>query len=768
MNRRFPLGPSEGWITVGLTLLLCLTMAWAIDDVELVLGEGRLTDFLAPMVVLGVAFGILGPKVGWGRWRTYLVGSVFAALIIPLAVGVQLARPGAWLDVAYRATASSMVQAVVDLLILKKPLTTEYGHYMLFLGLLVWATSMFAAYAIFGHRRPLNAIVIVGLVLLVNMSISLDEQLQYLVIFTLASLCLLVRAHVLEEQTEWVRRRIGDPASIGAIYLRGGMVFIAVAVVGSLLLTNVARSAPLQGSFAGVSGGLVELSRSIQRFLPTGGNTRPFGSDFDPSSTSIRGKWQPNSELVATVKLDTAEKRQFYWRAATFDQFTGNGWVVSDDLKSKSNRDAGAPLLEGAAEAPDDLTGTLPLTFTVTPAPGSGSILLSPLTPDTVDQPTTVTLLGENGYLGAIERSGNDPYTVVADVRTEGDKDGELNQAVLRASGSDYPEDIVRLYGKDTIPDGAMPAGGNAEQLLATLVAEAPDADNAFDFATYLTTRFKQSKTAGGLFEYDTDILDLMANQCKDLSTVECFATYRLGYCQHYATTMAIFLRERGIPARIVEGFLPGRRTAQGEEQILGTSRHEWVEVYFPGYGWYPFDPTGGGVSKLKALGAGPTDASPRPLATRPAGLPSAPPRDHEPTDASGGSSGGSRPIGTLIAIAILLATVVGGLAFVAWQRGPRSGTTADHAYRTVTGLAARFGFGPRPSQTVYEYSGTLGEVLPIMRPELETVAQAKVETAYGQGLLSDERLQALRQAERRLRLNLLRLAFRRGERRRR
>ena len=107
-------------------------------------------------------------------------------------------------------------------------------------------------------------------------------------------------------------------------------------------------------------------------------------------------------------------------------------------------------------------------------------------------------------------------------------------------------------------------------------------------------------------------------------------------------------------------------------------------------------------------------------------------------------------------------------LAFIAWQRGPRSGTTADHAYRTVTRLASRFGFGPRPTQTVYEFSGSLGEVLPIARPELELVAHAKVETAYGRGILGADRLQALKAAERRLKLNLLRLAFRRRDRRRR
>ena len=116
----------------------------------------------------------------------------------------------------------------------------------------------------------------------------------------------------------------------------------------------------------------------------------------------------------------------------------------------------------------------------------------------------------------------------------------------------------------------------------------------------------------------------------------------------------------------------------------------------------------------------------------------------------------------------IPLALIVGGIAFAVWQRGPRGATSADRAYGTVARLAAGFGFGPRPTETVYEFAGALGEALPSAWPELQTVARAKVETAYGRQILGDDRLATLRAAQRRLRLSLLRLAFRRKDRRRR
>jgi hypothetical protein len=118
-----------------------------------------------------------------------------------------------------------------------------------------------------------------------------------------------------------------------------------------------------------------------------------------------------------------------------------------------------------------------------------------------------------------------------------------------------------------------------------------------------------------------------------------------------------------------------------------------------------------------------------------------------------------------LIAIALLLIAAVGAVAAVAYRRGPRRPVGPDDAYRSIARLAARFGFAPRPTQTVYEFAGALGDELPMARPELQTVARAKVEVAYGGHVLGEDRLASLREAHRRLRVQLLRLVLRRRRR---
>ena len=89
-----------------------------------------------------------------------------------------------------------------------------------------------------------------------------------------------------------------------------------------------------------------------------------------------------------------------------------------------------------------------------------------------------------------------------------------------------------------------------------------------------------------------------------------------------------------------------------------------------------------------------------------------------------------------------------------------------DQAWGAVAGLAARFGLGPRPSQTVYEYAGALGDEVPMARVELTTIARAKVEVAYGKRDLGADRLQRIAQAYHRLRLAIISLVVRRGLRR--
>jgi transglutaminase-like putative cysteine protease len=749
---------ADGWFTLGLVVLICATLAWSLDDALLVLGRDEYTDFLFWAAIGGVAAGFIGPLVGWGRWTTHLVGAVFAGLVVTLLVGWTMIPTGGPAGVLFQRTTDSVVQAWSDLVLAGHLSTIEFGHHLFVLGMLTWATSQFASYAAFGHRRPINAVVVVGSLLVANMALTVRPQLPFLVIFSIASLFLLVRFHTLDEQSDWLRRRIGDPTAISALYLRGGTVFIIAAITGSLVLTNAASSAPLAAAWTDVGARVIEWGQFLERFLPASRSSRSLGPSFG-DSTTIGLIWNTTDQLQLSVKFPAEEQYPPFLAAAYYDQFRLTGWVRSQ--QTEQSRETGAEVLAGTAEQVTP-TGRRMLVATITPAYSRREIF-APGFPSTINQVVKLRLVA-GGYLAGLEREPtSEPYTVSTLVAAD-EKSGGWTEERLRAAGTDYPPEIVALYGKDTLPDGSL--GPQSTALLAEIVKNARSS-NPYDLADEIRETLRDTAQ----FEYDTDLSD---KPCVDTSIVECFVVGRAGFCQYYASTMTVFLRELGIPARFVEGFLPGAPDAAGGGRtVRAQDAHAWVQAYFPGYGWIDFDPTGGPERpQLAPIPSGAPVASRSPGPSGSAGGPAIPTVRGEIDQGPGGSvsprAGDRTPVGLFIAITMLLAVVVGSLAAVAWRRGPRGTLSADDAYGSVSRLASRLGFGPRPTQTVYEYAGALADELPMVRPELETVARAKVEVAYGARSLADERLAALRHAHRRLRVQLLRLLMRRRRRPRR
>ncbi len=67
----------------------------------------------------------------------------------------------------------------------------------------------------------------------------------------------------------------------------------------------------------------------------------------------------------------------------------------------------------------------------------------------------------------------------------------------------------------------------------------------------------------------------------------------REGNCEYFASSLVVFLRSLGIPARVVTGFQRGEWNPYGEYLVVRQrDAHAWVEAYFAGQGWVTLDPS--------------------------------------------------------------------------------------------------------------------------------------------------------------------------------
>ena len=182
-------------------------------------------------------------------------------------------------------------------------------------------------------------------------------------------------------------------------------------------------------------------------------------------------------------------------------------------------------------------------------------------------------------------------------------------QSAYRSFIRDYytsvPEsesDNVELFIKETFSKELMPSMySDAEEIVdyyrelngdlyldKAQAAEkgAINAENALLFVSFFKKNFNYSLTVDNDTDGNTKLTNFL------------FGT-KSGHCALYATALTLIMRELGIPARYVTGFVVGgpgdmyRKTADGYAfPVYENNLHAWTEIYIDGIGWLPFDAT--------------------------------------------------------------------------------------------------------------------------------------------------------------------------------
>jgi transglutaminase-like putative cysteine protease len=278
------------------------------------------------------------------------------------------------------------------------------------------------------------------------------------------------------------------------------------------------------------------------------------GSLFDAGgSLSVLGSISLTPEIRYTVESE--EPR--YWRVASYDRYTGDGWVRTGNPR---------PYDDQRLDGPKGETRTLRQEFRAESTIGTVPAAWKPVR---YSGEPSVSVASEDGFQPDGALSAGDSYEVRSELLVA-TPDG------LREAGTDYDDATVELYTQlpDSTPD-------RVTERTSILTA---NAENPYETALVVERWLQESK--GYSLEVDRP----------DFNVADAFLfEMDEGYCVYFATTMVTMLRTQGIPARMTVGYTSGQRIEENQWVVRGLNSHAWVEVYFPGQGWVQFDPTPSG-----------------------------------------------------------------------------------------------------------------------------------------------------------------------------
>ena len=300
------------------------------------------------------------------------------------------------------------------------------------------------------------------------------------------------------------------------------------------------------------------------------------------------------------LRLHTTQRT--YLRLAGLDRFDGFTWRLGEPTPGGYRPDPSTLVTAAGPLPPEEpAASTVPVFVDVEVLALENIYVPIPYQPVEVLGPQREDMVWstDGGFLAALEPVGDAQRAGIregVDYRVEAARPaptfdellalGELSDPATAAAAGLAPAELARWT---DLPRSYPGLRAQAEE-----VYEAAGARTTVEQALALQDWFVGP--AGG-FAYDLDVAPLRDDDALERFVLE----DRVGYCEYYATAMAVMLRETGIPARVAVGFLPGRVTlepdpANGRETteftVSTADAHAWVEVLFPGYGWVTFEPT--------------------------------------------------------------------------------------------------------------------------------------------------------------------------------
>ena len=415
----------------------------------------------------------------------------------------------------------------------------------------------------------------------------------------------------------------------------------------------------------------------------------------------LRGELRRGNPVeLMRVRYDGLERPELL-RTKVLDQYRNNGFSVSSGRGTARQEVGDGQVLQGpyGQEVAPDSQFTADITLTDF---YNDTALPTYFVPDRVEgSGGGWTWSPDRGTVTSSDRRGNFAYTVAGTLPPR-------DESVLRTARALTEEERTALPQTTTfLPPGLPERVGAIAQ----------------DVVRGQTTPFGRAKALNDYFTDPANGFQYAENTIEGSSgnVLLDFLTKKQGYCEQYASAMAVMLRTLDIPSRVVIGYTPGVRQDDGSYVVTTNDAHAWVEAYFAGVGWTYFDPTPLADGRTVAPEYAPrpeASSTADPSATATATGSAGPTGNQLPEEdlAAGDVDGGLADQGVVtprrlltaaLVLAVLLVLLVPAAARLAARRrrlrtagGSDAGDAARAAWDEVVGSAADYGVPVPASET--------------------------------------------------------------------
>ena len=232
----------------------------------------------------------------------------------------------------------------------------------------------------------------------------------------------------------------------------------------------------------------------------------------------------------------------------------------------------------------------------------------------------------------------------------------------------------------------------------------------------------------------------------------------RKGYCEHFATAMAMLLRASGVPARFVEGYASPAASGNGLYEVTNAQAHSWVEYYSPLFGFLTADPSPASAlprtytrsemeeassseASMASSGSSPSSAGSSSAASSssPESMPAG--SGAVSSGSTPGGEGGTNPASWIWAFTSLLILILlpyagktgyRALWFAAVRRKSGCGTVLS-LYGYFVSVLKKLGFSFSPSDTPLEIAGRVRGHLSFGGVSFDRVTKIYTEVRFGE-----------------------------------